>query len=223
MFTVLIAEDETDIRHMMSEYLRNSGYHTIEAADGEAALTIIDEAHVDLLITDIMMPKMNGYHLTKDLRNAGYELPILMITAKETIDDKETGYRSGTDDYMVKPVVLRELLLRVNALLKRAKTASEKKITLKNAVFDFESLTAVVNGTPIEIPKKEFLLLFRLLSSPDKIFTRQQLLDEIWGFDSESGEGTINVHISRLREKLGNCNDFEIVTVKGLGIKAVLK
>ncbi|MDO5522010.1 MAG: response regulator transcription factor [bacterium] len=223
MFNILIAEDERDIRHMMSEYLSNNGYNIFEAADGEAALDVLDETYIDLLITDIMMPKMNGYHLTKVLREAGYELPILMITAKETIDDKENGYRSGTDDYMVKPIVLRELLLRVNALLKRVKTTSEKKITLRTSAFDLDSFTAVVNGKSVEIPKKEFMLLFCLLSRPGKIFTRQQLLDEIWGYDTESGEGTVNVHISRLRERLRGCTDFEIVTVKGLGIKAVLK
>jgi len=222
MFNILIAEDESDIRHMIAEYLKNNGFNTFEAADGESALSILDETHIDLLITDIMMPKINGYILTKDLRGFGYELPILMVTAKETIDDVETGFRSGTDDYMVKPVVLRELLLRVNALLKRAKIASDKIIKLKNSEFNYETFTAVINGKSFSIPKKEFLLLFRLLSQPGKIFTRQQLLDEIWGYDSQSGEGTVNVHISRLRERFADCQDFEIITVKGLGIKVMI-
>lgn len=223
MFNILLAEDEKDIRYMMAEYLSNNGYKIFEAADGEAALDILYEEHIDLLITDVMMPKVSGYFLTKDLREAGYDLPVLMITAKESIDDKETGYRSGTDDYMVKPIILRELLLRVNALLKRAKISSEKIINLKNSSFDYDSFTAIVNGNNIKLPKKEFLLLFLLLSMPGKIFTRQQLLNEIWGFDCESGESTISVHISRLREKLSSCADFEIITVKGIGIKVLMK
>ncbi|MGL5549187.1 MAG: response regulator transcription factor [Culicoidibacterales bacterium] len=223
MFQILVVEDEQDIRQMMGEYLRANGYQVFEASNGEEALTLMEAHHIDLLITDIMMPKVNGYTLTADLRNAGYELPILMITAKETIDDKEAGFQSGTDDYMVKPIILRELSLRVQALLKRAKIAAEKQITLAHSYFDLDSLTAQVNGQDIAMPKKEFLLLFRLLTQPGKIFTRQQLLDEIWGLDSESGEGTVNVHVSRLRDRLGDCQDFEIVTVKGLGIKVVLR
>ncbi|MGL4623467.1 MAG: response regulator transcription factor [Culicoidibacterales bacterium] len=223
MFHILVVEDERDIRQMIGEYLRTNGYHVFEASNGDEALRMMEAQHIDLLITDIMMPKINGYTLTKDLRAAGYELPILMITAKETIDDKETGFQSGTDDYMVKPIILRELALRVQALLKRAKIAAEKQITLKHSYFNLDSFTACINGETIAIPKKEFLVLFRLLTQPGKIFTRQQLLDEIWGFDNESGEGTVNVHISRLRERLSACQDFDIVTVKGLGIKVVLR
>lgn len=223
MFHILVVEDERDIRQMIGEYLRTNGYHVFEASNGDEALRMMEAQHIDLLITDIMMPKINGYTLTKDLRAAGYELPILMITAKETIDDKETGFQSGTDDYMVKPIILRELTLRVQALLKRAKIAAEKQITLKHSYFNLDSFTACINGETIAIPKKEFLVLFRLLTQPGKIFTRQQLLDEIWGFDNESGEGTVNVHISRLRERLSACQDFDIVTVKGLGIKVVLR
>ncbi len=223
MFHILVVEDERDIRQMIGEYLRTNGYHVFEASNGDEALRMMEAQHIDLLITDIMMPKINGYTLTKDLRAAGYELPILMITAKETIDDKETGFQSGTDDYMVKPIILRELALRVQALLKRAKIAAEKQIILKHSYFNLDSFTACINGETIAIPKKEFLVLFRLLTQPGKIFTRQQLLDEIWGFDNESGEGTVNVHISRLRERLSACQDFDIVTVKGLGIKVVLR
>lgn len=223
MFHILVVEDERDIRQMMGEYLRANGYQVFEASNGEEAFALMEGHHIDLLITDIMMPKVNGYTLTADLRNAGYDLPILMITAKEAIDDKEAGFQSGTDDYMVKPIILRELALRVQALLKRAKIASEKQIRLANSYFDLDSLTAQVNGQEITMPKKEFLLLFRLLTQPGKIFTRQQLLDEIWGLDSESGEGTVNVHIFRLRDRLSTCQDFEIITVKGLGIKVVLR
>lgn len=220
MFNILIAEDEKDIRHMMAEFLSNNGFSTFEAIDGKHALDVLGSTHIDLLITDVMMPKINGFSLVKDLREAGFELPILMITAKETIDDKETGFRSGTDDYMVKPIILRELLLRVNALLKRAKITSEQKITLKSISLDYESYVVQIDGNPIDLTKKEFLLLFKLLSHPNKIFTRQQLLDEIWGYDSDSGEATVSVHISRIREKCSPCKDFEIVTIKGLGVKA---
>lgn len=223
MFNILIAEDEKDIRRMMCEYLENNGFSVSCAANGQTALDILAGTHIDLLITDIMMPKMNGYTLTRELREAGYELPILMVTAKETIDDKETGFNSGTDDYMVKPIVLKELLLRVNALLKRAKIASEKRITVGGTTLDYNTFTVTIDKVAAEIPKKEFMLIFRLLSQPGRIFTRQQIMDEIWGFDTESCEHTISVHISKLRERFTDCKDFDIVTVKGLGYKAVVK
>ncbi len=223
MFNILIAEDEKDIRRMMCEYLSNNCFSVYEAENGEAALDILYNNHIDLLITDIMMPKMNGYSLTRELRDAGYDMPILMVTAKETIDDKETGFNSGTDDYMVKPIILKELLLRINALLKRAKIASDKRISIGDTELDYETFRATINNQVTDIPKKEFMLLFRLLSQPGRIFTRQQIMDEIWGFDTESDEHTVNVHISRLRERLSKCNDFEIVAVKGLGYKVVVK
>lgn len=222
MFNILIAEDEKDIRKMMKDYLSNNGYNIFEAENGKNALETLDKVQIDLLITDIMMPEMDGYSLTYELRQAGFKIPILMITAKETIDDKENGFNSGTDDYMVKPIILKEMLLRVNALLKRTQYAHEKLIEIGKSIVDYDTCTVRINDETIEIPKKEFLLLFRLLSNPGRIFTRQQLMDEIWGYDSESDEHTVSVHISRLRDRLLNCHDFKIVTVKGLGYKAII-
>ncbi len=222
MFKILLAEDEKDIRKMMSEYLENNGFSVYQAENGQVALEILEGIQIDLLITDIMMPKIDGYSLTKDLRSAGYDLPVLMITAKETIDDKEYGYNSGTDDYMVKPIILKEMLLRVNALLKRAQIASSKKIRIGETVLDYDTFLISIKSENIEIPKKEFMLLFKLLSQPGRIFTRQQIMDDIWGYDTESDSHTVNVHVSRLRERFENCKDFEIVTVKGLGYKAVV-
>jgi len=167
------------------------------------------------------MPVMDGYALSKELRESGQTLPILMITAKETLDDKKKGFHSGTDDYMVKPIDMEEMLLRVSALLRRSKIASEKKLILGDTVFDYEKFTVTVQQKEIDLPKKEFQLIFMLLSGAGRIFTRQQIMDELWGYDSESDGQTVNVHISRLRERFGGSRDFEIVTVKGLGYKAV--
>lgn len=222
MFTILVVEDEKDIRNMMCEYLKNNGFHVYEASDGEKAFELLENQYIDLVITDIMMPNMDGYRLTKELRNSEYNMPILMITAKESIEDKEKAYDQGIDDYMVKPIILREMVLRVNSLLKRAKINHEKKIQLNYMTLDYESFTVTVENEIITLPKKEFLLLFKLLSEIDRIFTKNQIMDEIWGYDSESSDNTIKVHISKLREKFKNSKDFEIVTVKGLGYKAVL-
>ncbi len=222
MFNILIAEDDNDIRSMMSEYLENNGFNIFEAEDGEKAFDIMDSNHIDLMITDIMMPNINGYTLTKDLRGSGFDLPILMITAKETIEDKEQGFLLGTDDYLVKPIILKEMLLRVNALLKRSKADADKKIILKNTELNYENFTALLNGNEVILTKKEFLLLFKLLSNSNRIFSRAKLMDEIWGYDTESDDGTIKVHISKLRDKFKGNGDFEIVTLKGLGYKAVL-
>ncbi len=221
MFTILVCEDEKNIRKLMVEYLTAESYSVFEAENGAEALEILDRTHIDLLITDIMMPQIDGYTLSNDLRSAGYELPILMITAKETFADKKRGFTCGTDDYMVKPVDMDEMLLRVAALLRRAKIASEKRLVVGSTIFDYENFTVTVNDVPLEVPKKEFMLVFMLLSRANKIFTRQQIMDEIWGYNTESDEQTVNVHISRLRERFEGNHDFIIVTVKGLGYKAV--
>lgn len=223
MFNILIVEDEKDIRHMMSEYLGNHGFHVYEAANGEIALSLLEEQYIDLLITDIMMPQMDGYTLIQELRTAGYDIPILMTTAKEGIEDKILAYDSGTDDYMVKPIILREMLLRVNSLLKRAKVNTEKKLIIHHTILDYESFTITNEGKEIPVAKKEFLLLFKLLSEPNKIFTKNQIMDEIWGYDSESDHNTVKVHISKIRDKCKENKDFEIITVKGLGYKAIVK
>ena len=166
---------------------------------------------------------MNGYELTQSLRDAGYDLPILMVTAKDQFDDMQKGFRAGTDDYMIKPINVKELVLRVEALLRRAKISSEKKIVIGSTVLDYDALTVTLHGKESILPQKEFYLLYKLLSYPNKIFTRQQLMDEIWGMFSETDERTVNTHINRLRDKFSDCKDFEIVTVRGLGYKAVKK
>ncbi|MCD7713006.1 MAG: response regulator transcription factor [Firmicutes bacterium] len=223
MFNILVAEDNADMRELFCTVLEQNGYKAFPAADGEEALDVMDREYIDLIIADIMMPRMNGYELTEELRRSKYTLPILMVTAKDQIYDMERGFHSGTDDYMVKPVNMRELILRVEALLRRAKISSEKKITVGSTVLDYDAMTVTVNGVESTLPQKEFYLLYKLLSYPNKIFTRQQLMDEIWGMYTESDERTINTHINRLRDRFEGCDDFEIVTVHGLGYKAVKK
>ena len=178
--------------------------------------------NIDLIISDIMMPNMDGYELTRQLRQAKYDIPILMVTAKESFEDKQKGFMAGTDDYMVKPIDINEMILRVGALLRRARMASEHSLVIGNCTLDYDAVSVSFNGEPGEtIPQKEFMLLFKLLSYPNKIFTRRQLLDELWGMEKEVDERTVDVHIKRLRERYSGNGDFEIVTVRGLGYKAV--
>jgi DNA-binding response OmpR family regulator len=217
MSVILVVEDDANIRKLITTYLKRDNHRALEAADGEAALDVLEREHIDLMIADIMMPTMDGYELTRELRDAHYDFPILMVTAKERIEDKRQGFLAGTDDYMVKPIDFDEMLMRVAALLRRAKINSERKITIGALTLDYDTLT--VGNTAL--PQKEFQLLFKLLSYPSKIFTRQNLMDEIWGYDTDSEERTVDVHIKRLREKFGEVSEFSIVTVKGLGYKAV--
>ena len=221
MFSILVAEDDEKLRQLFCKILEKNGYRSLPAKDGQEALDILDAEYVDLIISDIMMPRVDGYELAKLLRDAGYDLPMLMVSAKEQFDDKQKGFLAGTDDYMVKPIDVYEMLLRVGALLRRSKIASERKLQCGNTALDYDTLTAVFANESMLLPQKEFYLLFKLLSYPNKIFTRQQLMDEIWGMDSESDERTVDVHINRLREKFKNNADFEITTVRGLGYKAV--
>ncbi|MCD7753416.1 MAG: response regulator transcription factor [Clostridiales bacterium] len=221
MFHILVVEDNPDMRELFCTVLDESGYHSVPAADGAEALEVMEREYIDLIVADIMMPRMDGYELTRSLREAGYDLPILMVTAKDQFEDMQRGFRSGTDDYMVKPINVRELVLRVEALLRRARISSEKKIVVGDTVLDYDALSVTRNGKVTTLPQKEFYLLYKLLSYPGKIFTRQQLMDEIWGMFSESDERTVNTHINRLRERFSDCRDFEIVTVRGLGYKAV--
>lgn len=223
MFTILVVEDNTDMRELFSTVLADRGYRTLTAADGVQALEIMEKTYIDLIVADIMMPNMDGYALTTALREAHYDLPILMVTAKDQFADMQRAFRAGTDDYMVKPINVNELVLRVEALLRRAKISSEKKIRIGDTLLQYDSLTVTRNGVESTLPQKEFYLLYKLLSYPNKIFTRQQLMDEIWGMFSETDERTVNTHINRLRERFGDCHDFEIVTVRGLGYKAVKK
>ena len=221
MFRILVVEDDATLRRIMCAVLGKSGYSALPVEDGQQALDLLEREHVDLIISDVMMPNVDGYELTRELRDAGYNLPILMVTAKERFEDKEEGFLSGADDYMVKPIDMNEMLLRVGALLRRAKIANEHKLTVGKTVLDYDALTVTLNGETMQLPQKEFYLLFKLLSYSGKIFTRAQLMDEFWGIDSETDERTIDVHINRLRDRLRNCEDFELITVRGLGYKAV--
>lgn len=221
MFNILVVEDNADMRELFCTVLSDSGYNSIPAKDGMDALKIMDKEYIDLIVADIMMPVMDGYELTKSIRDANYDLPILIVTAKDQFEDMQKGFRAGSDDYMIKPINVKELLLRVEALLRRAKISSDKKITVGATVLDYDALTVTIDGVETILPQKEFYLLYKLLSYPNKIFTRQQLMDEIWGMDSETDERTVNTHINRLRDRFEGCNDFEIVTVRGLGYKAV--
>ena len=227
MFNILVVEDDLHTRRLMCTVLERYGYHPIPAVDGVDALEQLDKKHVDLVVLDIMMPRMDGYEFTRVLREAGNNLPILMVTAKEAPADKHRGFIIGTDDYMTKPVDEEEMVLRIAALLRRSRTISERRIAVGSTVLYYDSLTVRTDGEELgaaggmELPQKEFLLLFKLLSYPNKIFTRRQLMDEIWDMESESDERTVDVHISRLRERFRDNPDFEIVTVRGLGYKAV--
>ena len=219
MFHILIVDDDKNTRILMQAVLEAENYVVSMAANGEEALSIIDSQHIDLVILDIMMPKMNGYELTQILRDAQNDIPILMVSAKQLPADRKKGFLVGTDDYMTKPVDEEEMLLRIKALLRRAKIVSERKIVIGDVVLDYDSLTVSKNGEVQELPQKEFLLLYKLLSYPGKIFTRIQLMDEIWGADSETGWETVTVHIGRLRKRFDGWKEFEIQSVRGLGYK----
>ncbi|MEA5015043.1 MAG: response regulator transcription factor [Candidatus Limiplasma sp.] len=221
MAKILVVEDDATLRRVICDFLRQNGHQPIAARDGREALTVLDTEHVELMVSDIMMPEIDGYELTKSLRDAGYSIPILMITAREQYQDMERGFGVGTDDYMVKPINMGEMLLRVKALLRRAKIFSDHKIVMSETQVDYDAMTVTNGNVTLSLPQKEFYLLYKLLSYPDKIITRQQLMDEIWGYDSETDVHTIDVHIARLRDKLKPFRDFEIQTIRGLGYKAV--
>ena len=223
MFNILVVEDDKNLRKLISATLKQNGYNSLMAENGEIALDIMDKEHIDLVISDIMMPKLDGYNLVKALRDLGYNMPILMVTAKEMFEDKRKGFNVGVDDYMVKPIDINEMILRVGALLRRAKISNEHRLSIGDIILDYDSISVSLHGDSATLPKKEFYLLFKLLSYPNVIFTRRQLLDEIWGMDNEVDERTVDVHIKRLRERYDSCTEFEIVTVRGLGYKAVKK
>lgn len=223
MFHVLVVDDDKNTRRLLRAVLEEDGYTVSSAEDGEAALALMDREHIDLVVLDIMMPRLDGYAFTKLLRENNSELPILMVTAKQLPEDKKQGFLVGTDDYMTKPIDEEEMLLRIKALLRRAKIASERRIVLGNVVLEYDSLTVTGHGTSQVLPQKEFQLLFKLLSYPGKIFTRIQLMDEIWGSESETGWETVTVHVGRLRKRFEAWPEFEIESVRGLGYKAVKK
>ncbi|MBR4554597.1 MAG: response regulator transcription factor [Ruminococcus sp.] len=222
MFRVLVVEDDANLRKLMSAALKQNGYEPYTAEDGEKALDLLDKVSIDLIISDIMMPNMDGYELTSQLRRVNYDMPILMVTAKESFEDKQKGFIAGTDDYMVKPIDVNEMILRVGALLRRAKMVSEHSLVIGTCTLDYDAQSVKFGaGSAETIPQKEFMLLFKLLSYPNKIFTRRQLLDELWGMEKDVDERTVDVHIKRLRERYKGNPNFDIVTVRGLGYKAV--
>lgn len=223
MTTILVVEDDQELRELFCTVLEGNGYSALSASNGEEALEVLDNKHIDLIVSDIMMPKMDGYRLTKALRDANYSLPILMITARESMADKQQGFLAGTDDYMVKPVDVNEMIWRIAALLRRSRIAGARQLTVGSTFLDGDSLTVTSNEEEILLPQKEFHLLFKLLSSVGRIFTRRQIIDEVWGLDFDGDAHTLEVHISRLRDRFRNNADFEIVTVRGLGYKAVKK
>ncbi len=221
MFNILVVEDDKNTRKLLTTILKNGGYNVITANDGEQALEALEHNHADLLVIDVMMPVMDGYELVETLRESGSKLPMLMLSARGNVADIKQGFIVGIDDYLTKPFDFEELLLRIKALLRRSKIVSEHKLTVGNVTLDYNNYKVTSPDGEETLPQKEFLLLFKLLSYPDVVFTRLQLMDEIWGMDAESDEHTVNVHINRLRTRFQNTPDFEIVTVRGLGYKAV--
>jgi DNA-binding response OmpR family regulator len=223
MFHILIVDDDKNTRRLYQAVLESDGYEVFTAENGSAALLVMDREHIDLVVLDIMMPEMDGYEFTKILRETNQTLPVLMVSAKQLPEDKKKGFLVGTDDYMTKPVDEEEMLLRIHALLRRAKIVSDRRIEIGEVVLDYDSLTVTKGDQVMELPQKEFMLLYKLLSYPGKIFTRIQLMDEIWGASSESGWETVTVHIGRLRKRFEGWEEFEIESVRGLGYKAVKK
>ena len=221
MFHILVVDDDKNIRFVMREVLESQSYTVFTASNGQKALDILLREHIDLIIVDIMMPGMDGYEFTKETRQIIQDAPILMISAKQVPEDRKKGFLAGIDDFMTKPIDPEEMMLHVKALLRRSKIVSERKINIGEVVLDYDSYTVSGHGETVELPQKEFLLLYKLLSYPNKIFTRIQLMDEIWGYECDTGPETVTVHIGRLRKRFENFSEFEIVSIRGLGYKAV--
>ena len=221
MFKILIVEDDRELRQLFQHVLVKNGYTVRGAANGREALACIDKEYMDLIISDIMMPQMDGYELVRTLRESGNKTPVLMITAKDAFDDMRLGFLSGTDDYMVKPVNVNEMVLRVGALLRRAQMINDRRQVIGGTVMECDSLMVTTEKESMILPQKEFMLLYKMASYPGKIFTRQQLMDDIWGYESESDTHTVDVHIGRLRDRFRDNPDFKIVTMRGVGYKVV--
>ena len=217
MFKILIAEDDSELRQLFSHVLIKNGYSVTGVCNGKEALDALDKGYYDLIISDIMMPEMDGYELVSSLRTAGYSIPVMMITAKDAFDDMRMGFVSGTDDYMVKPVNVNEMVLRVGALLRRAQMINDRRLVIGGTVMECDSLTVTWDGQSAVLPQKEFMLLYKMASFPGRIFTRQQLMDDIWGYDSDTDTHTVDVHIGRLRDRFRDSKDFKIVTMRGVG------
>ena len=223
MFNILVVEDDKNLRKLMVTCLKRNDYNPYEATNGIEALDVLDQNYIDLIISDIMMPEMDGYELTKSLREAKYDVPILLVIAKSTFKDKEEGFSLGADDYMVKPIDIDEMILRVKALLKRAKATNEQKLQIGKLILDYHQLLVERDGKNYQLAQKEFYLLYKLLSTPDTIFTRQELIEEVWGLENDSDYRTVDVHIKRIREKMNDVPEFEIITIRGIGYKAIIK
>lgn len=222
MFQILVVEDDKNTARLMRAVLTHADYEVFQASNGQEALDLMDSQHVDLILLDVMMPVMDGYEFTDQLRKSGDNIPILMVTARQLPEEKCRGFLVGTDDYMVKPVNQEEMLLRIKALLRRAQIASERKLHIGKVTLDYNALTLTREGVSQTLPQKEFYLLYKLLSCPDQIFTRLELMDDIWGMDSETVQTTVNVHVTRLRKRCENFPEFEIVAIRGIGYKAVI-
>lgn len=223
MFKILVVEDDAELQQLYCRVLSRNGYLPFGAAFAKEALDIMEHEYIDLIITDVMMPGMDGFEFVKTLRDGDCALPVLVITAKDSFRDKQIGFLSGVDDYMVKPVDVNEMVLRVGALLRRAKSVSERKQTVGKTTLEYDTLTVYSENSSQTLPQKEFMLLYKLISYPNRIFTRQQIMDDVWGLDSYTDAHTVDVHINRLRDRFRDNPDFEIVTVRGLGYKAVKK
>ncbi len=221
MLKILIAEDDRELRQLFSHVLCRHGYTVVGVSNGQEALDAMDKDFFDMILSDIMMPVMDGYELVRQLRSVGNTTPVLMITAKDAFDDMRMGFQSGVDDYMVKPINVNEMVLRVQALLRRAQMIHDRRQTIGDTVMECDSLTVTAGGESMVLPQKEFMLLYKMAAYPGKIFTRQQLMDEIWGYDSESDTHTVDVHIGRLRDRFRDSKDFKIVTIRGVGYKVV--
>lgn len=221
MLKILIAEDDRELRQLFSHVLTKNGYAVKGVTNGREALDAIGADYFDLIISDIMMPELDGYELVRTMREAGNTTPVLMVTAKDSFDDMRRGFISGTDDYMVKPINVNEMVLRVQALLRRAQMISERRQVIGNTVMEIDSLTVTTEGESFVLPQKEFMLLYKMAASPGKIFTRHQLMDDIWGYDNESDTHTVDVHIGRLRDRFRDSGDFKIITMRGVGYKVI--
>ena len=221
MVKILIVEDDRELQQLFSHVLMRNGYSVTGVSNGQESLDAMVQSYYDLIISDVMMPVMDGFQMVKKLRESGNATPVLMITAKDSFDDMRQGFLSGTDDYMVKPVNVNEMVLRVGALLRRARMINERRQVVGSTVMECDSLTVTVDGVSSVLPQKEFMLLYKMCSYPGRIFTRQQLMDEIWGYDSESDTHTVDVHIGRLRDRFRDNPDFKIVTMRGVGYKVV--
>ena len=221
MTHILVVEDDREICQLYSRVLTKNGYQVTGVSNGREALDAIDKTYFDLILSDIMMPVMNGYEFVKELRDGGCNTPVMMVTAKDAFDDKRMGFLSGSDDYMVKPVDVDEMVLRIGALLRRSRIINDRSLTLGNTKMDMDSFSVITGGDSQTLPQKEFMLLYKLASYPGKIFTRNQLMDEIWGYDSPSDTHTVDVHIGRLRDRFRDNGDFRIVTIRGVGFKVV--